>query len=272
MSDIDSDKHIGIVNGQRVLVDEQGNIKARLADDGEQIRVDKKKPAQRKKVNGRQKAARYLRLGVVLILGFLAVKFLIIPFFETGGGMADTREVPGDATRFDPIANFATIKAYAGSGAQLTGMDAYYVRSDGTLDLTADYYPRVDLDFVIPTTAPANAPPIGAGGSADGEWYIPVEVDIFQPGQWRKVSSSGRSYTYMNRGMQRDVEEPTSSERTILPDPACSFADLWAVALTKDAPSGAVAMIDYDASGYRFYISDVSISLQFDMDCQLIEY
>jgi hypothetical protein len=271
MSDNDSDKNIGIVNGQRVLVDEQGNIKARFADDDEQIRVDKKKPAGGKKLTGRQKAARYLRLIVVLILGFLAVKFLIIPFFETGGGMADTRDVPGDATRFDPIANFAAIKAYAGAGAELIGFDAYYVRSDGTLDLNADFYPRVDLEFLIPTTAPANAPPIGAGGSADGEWYIPVDIDIYQPGQWRRVSGGSTSYTYVNKGMQRDVDDPVSWERTLLPDPTCSFADLWAVALTKDAPSSAVAIIEYDERGYSFRISDVSISLYFDMDCQLID-
>jgi hypothetical protein len=269
MPDIDSDKNLGIINGQRVLVDEKSNIKARFADNEEQIRVGgKKAPRQR---DGRARLGCYLRLIVLGILGVLAFIFLIIPFFETGGGQADTRDVPGDATHFDPIANFAAIKAYAGEGAQLTGLDAYYVHSDGTLDLTADYYPRLDLEFVIPTTRPANAPPIGAGGSVDDEWFIPVEIDIYQPGQWRKVTSGSNSYTYVNRGMQRDVDDPTSSDQTILPDPTCSFADLWAVALTKDAPSEAVAIIDYDQSGYSFRISDVSINLYFNMQCKLID-
>ncbi|MBZ0286193.1 MAG: hypothetical protein K8I30_01160, partial [Anaerolineae bacterium] len=190
-------------------------------------------------------------------------------FFETGGGNADTRDVPGDPTHFDPIASFAAIKTYAGEGALLTGFEAYFVHSDGTLDLPADYYPRVSASFVIPTTAPADAPPIGAGGSADGEWYLPVEIAIFQPGQWRKVTSSRGSYTYVNKGMQRDVNDPTSNAPMILSDPTCSFADLWQEAIKHDAPQSAVAIIEYHASGYRFSISDVSIHLDFDMDCRL---
>ncbi|MEO8612122.1 MAG: hypothetical protein ABI690_29765, partial [Chloroflexota bacterium] len=132
---------------------------------------------------------------------------------------------PGDATHFDPIANFAAIKAYAGVGALLTDFSANYVRSDGTLDLTADYHPSVMLEFVVPTTAPANAPPIGAGGSANGQWYIPVDIDIFSPGQWRSMSSSSVSYTYINKGMERDTDDPTSNDEIILSDPTCSLCD-----------------------------------------------
>jgi len=80
----------------------------------------------------------YHQLIVLGLLGFLALKYVLIPFFETGGGNADTREVPGDAARFDPIANFPAIKAYAGEGALLTDFSAYFVRSDGMMDLTAD--------------------------------------------------------------------------------------------------------------------------------------
>ncbi len=217
----------------------------------------------------RSKLGRNLLFVVGLILIVLAVNFLIIPFFETGGGNADTREVPGDATHFDPIASFQQIKDYAGAGAMLTDMSAYYVRSDGTMDLTASYTPNVTLEFVIETARPADAPPIGAGGSTTGKWYIPVDIHIFQPGQWRQVTSSSVSYTYINKGMERDVDDPTSSDQTILPDPTCSFADLWQIALTKDAPSEAVAIIRYNEDGYDFTISDASIYLEFGMDCRL---
>src|SRR3989344_5383663 len=49
-----------------------------------------------------------------------------------------TVEPPGDIRAFDPITSYAAVKAYAGEGAQLTGVSATYVRSDGTLDLMAD--------------------------------------------------------------------------------------------------------------------------------------
>jgi hypothetical protein len=222
----------------------------------------------REKKDRRARRGCYVQLIVAGILGYLALIYLIIPFFETGGGNADTREVPGDATRFDPIANFQAIKDYAGEGALLTGFDAYFVRADGTLDLTAEYYPRVSVTFVIPTDAPADAPPIGAGGAMDGKWFIPVTIDIYQPGQWRKVTSNSLSYTYVNRGMQRDTDDPTSADQLILPDPSCSFAKMWTEAIKRDAPSSAVAIIDYDAYGYHFRISDVSISLEFGLNCR----
>ena len=228
------------INGRPVQVSENGKI--RYLDEKEQI-----------KVKGQSKAGKGLRPGCVLqliaagVLGYLAFIYLVIPFFETGGGNADTREVPGDATHFDPIANFAAIKEYAGEGAMLTSFDAYYVRSDGTLDLTAtNYYPRVTLEFVVPSGPPADAPPIGAGGATDGKWYIPVDIDIFQPGQWRSVSSGSNSYSYVHKGMERDTGSPTSSDPAILPDPTCSFADMWTVAMKNDAPEAAVAIIDYE--------------------------
>lgn len=124
---------------------------------------------------------------------------------------------------------------------------------------------------MIPTSAPADAPPIGAGGTVDGKWFIPVDIDIYQPGQWRKVSGGNLSYTYMNRGMQREVNDPTSADQIILPDPTCSFADFWAEVLKHDAPQSAVAIIDYDQNGYEFNISDVSINLEFGMDCQFMK-
>lgn len=217
----------------------------------------------------RRKRIFYLWLGIGTVILLLLCKFVAIPFFEDGGGNVDTREVPGDATHFDPIASFDALKAYAGEGALLTSFDAYYVRSDGTMDLTADYYPHAGLEFVIPTTAPADAPPIGAGGSTSGKWYIPVDIDIAQPGQWWHVTSGSSEYSYMTKGMEREADDPTSSDQTLLADPTCPFATLWQEAIKHDAPQSAVAIIRYDADGYDFTISDVSVYLEFDANCKL---
>lgn len=222
----------------------------------------------------KQKQKRRSRFLVMLILGGVAfgvcAQYLLIPFFISGGGNVDTRPVPGDATRFDPIAAYAEIAAYAGEGAQLISISAYYVKSDGTLDLTEDYYPRVSYEFAREVPRPDDAPPVGAGGSAGGKWYESIEIEAYQPNQWRRVSGS-QNYTYMNKGMEREVNSPQTLSVTFIPPPACSFADLWAVAMTRDAPHDAVATIDYDVDGYDFRISDVSISLQFDAECQRVD-
>ena len=217
---------------------------------------------------------RWLVVPVVSIAIFLCVVYVIIPFFETGGGNADTRPIPGDAAHFDPVASYASVLDYAGVGAELVSVKAYYVRSDGALELNATYSPPpyVDYNFVRKLDkAPPNAPPIGAGGANAAPWYEPIEIYLYQPGQWRKVSGSV-SYTYVNKGMQRSVDDPENGLRNpIVPPPNCPFAKLWSVALTKDAPAEAVAIINYDAEGYDFSISGLSVYLKFDMDCKLKE-
>jgi hypothetical protein len=211
-----------------------------------------------------------LQLAVMLVITGLVIRYVITPFMISGGGMVDTRPVPGDATRFDPVAAYNDIMAYAGSGAQLVSITATYVRSDGTQDLTASYYPYTNYDFVLEVPTPADAPPVGAGGTTSGTWYEPIEIRAYQPNQWRKVSGTN-NYSYMNQGMQRDTSSPSASEPQIIRAPKCSFADLWEVALRRDAPRNAVAIIEYDQEGYSFIISDVSIYLQFDAECNLID-
>jgi hypothetical protein len=217
---------------------------------------------------------RWLITLVVMIVIGACVIFGIIPFFETGGGNADTRSVPGDAAHFDPVASYPSVLNYAGAGAELISVSAYYVRSDGTVELNASYSPApsVDYEFVRKLDkAPANAPPIGAGGANTAPWYEPIEIHLYQPGQWRQVSSSNVSYTYVNKGMERSVDDPENGlSHPVIPPPACPFAKLWAAALTKDAPNDAVAIITYDAEGYNFSISGLSVYLKFGADCKLI--
>ncbi len=212
-----------------------------------------------------------VKLLIILPLLYLFVTRLAIPFFETGGGNVTTEPVPGDAKAFDPIAALPQVAAYAGEGAELTVIDAYYVRSDGTMDLTASYHPYVNFTFARKVPTPADAPPIGAGGKADGAWYEPVTIKAYEPGSWWTVRSNNSSYSYVNRGMKRDTSRPTTSPNVIIPTPKCTFKQLWSAAVEKGAPKDAVAVIRYFERGYNFSINDADVRLQFDRDCQLVK-
>jgi len=199
----------------------------------------------------------------------------------TGIEMPQTRAVEGDAVAFDPISAYDSIAAFAGEGAQLVSFDAYYVRSDGTLDLTATYTPspRVTLEYLLEVPRPDNAPPPGVAGAGGGDkWYQRIIIDVYKPGQRRNVTqTSGNvrtSYTFVNEGMTRDLRnDPTTSTDPFLPAPRCDFGDMWAVALERGAPSEAVAVIEYDEDGYEFDVnlSDQSVRLRFNAECALIE-
>lgn len=192
----------------------------------------------------------------------------------------ETRAVDGDAAAFDPISAYDSIAAFAGEGAQLVSFDAYYVRSDGTLDLTATYTPspRVTLEYLLEVPRPDNAPPPGVAGVGGGDkWYQRIIIDVYKPGQRRNVTqTSGNvrtSYSYVNEGMTRDLRnDPTTSTDPFLPAPRCSFRDFWAVALERGAPSDAVAVIEYDEDGYEFDVNlnDQSVRLRFNNNCALI--
>ncbi|MFV9504831.1 MAG: hypothetical protein AB4911_09730 [Oscillochloridaceae bacterium umkhey_bin13] len=191
----------------------------------------------------------------------------------TGYETIQSRPVQGDPANYDPIAAYASLQAFAGEGAQLISLDAQFVRADGTLDLTASYNPapRVNAEFALEVAPPENAPPIGAGGL--GTWYRRVSIHAYRPGQQGRVSSTGAggsvTYTYVNEGMTRDIDDPATGTFTFLPTPTCAFADLWQVALERGAPANAVASIEYDDEGYDFRIRDVNFRLRFDNTCQV---
>lgn len=198
----------------------------------------------------------------------------------TGIQTVQTRAVEGDAAAFDPIAAYESIAAFAGEGAQLVSFEAYYVRSDGTLDLTATYTPspRVTIEYLLEVARPDNAPPPGVAGSGGDKWYQRVIVEAYRPGQRRSVTQTGggirTSYNYVNEGMTRDLRnDPTTRVDPFLPAPRCTFREMWSVALERGAPADAVAVIAYDEEGYAFEINipDRRVSLRFDNDCALIE-
>ncbi len=216
-----------------------------------------------------------LRVIPLTIAGVLCYHFVAFPLFVSGFGNADTRPVPGDASNFDPIGALPGVIAYAGDGAQLISIDAEYVRSDGTMELTATYSPApsVEYKFARKVARPDNAPPVGAGGANTGDWYEPITIDASQPGKWWSVTKTGggvsTSYSYMNQGMERETSNPENDiADQIVPNPTCSFVDLWKVAIKQDAPKDAVATIQYDHFGYSFTISGLAFDLRFDMNCR----
>jgi len=184
--------------------------------------------------------------------------------------------VNGDVTKFDPILALpGQVSDFAGDEAKLISLEAKFVKSDGTMDLTASYHARTDYKFMRQLDeAPADAPPIGAGGSLDDVWYEPVRVSAYDPGQVRHVTSMGGNYSYsgnyVHKGMEIDVGKPVSKLNDPLLDiPVCSFGSLWEKAIEKGAPKDAVAMITYGEEGYEFVIGDAKIYLLFDDNCQL---
>lgn len=187
----------------------------------------------------------------------------------------ESRPITGDASRFDPMAGLKDAQAFAGKDAQLATISATYVRSDGTMDLTATYSPapNTEYTFLREIPRPADAPPVGVAGSTDGQWYEPITIEAFKPGQRRHVTTTSggvrASFTYVNEGMLKQVEEPTTRPfDEVAPAPACAFTDLWETAIDEGAPEDAVAIIEYDVEGYTFNISGTMV-LRFDHDCNL---
>lgn len=182
-------------------------------------------------------------------------------------------EIVGDPASFDPVAGLDQALALAGPGAQLEELAAYGVRRDGTLDLTARYTPAPRASYRLhrPAPAPDPAPPVGAGGSPDGNWYQAIRVDAYRPGQRRQVTSTtGTSrvqYFYVNRGL--DMEEGAVSGTPgdlPIPPPACRFTQLWNDAIAAGAPADAVAQISYDEHGYSFNIPGI-FNRRYGRDC-----
>jgi hypothetical protein len=212
-------------------------------------------------------------IAVVMPASFLFAPNLIPRLF----GLVETQPVQGDPAKFDPVFAYGSVAAYAGAGARLISIEASQVRVDGTMDLTATYVPApyTEYEFAINVPPPDNAPPVGAGGSSTGQWFQPVTVRVYEPGQRRQVrrTSNGTRLTfqYVNEGMVRDADDtPTSSApRFVEEAPQCSFVDFWQTALERGAPRDAVANISYDADGYEFRISGAGVNLEFGFDCKV---
>lgn len=184
----------------------------------------------------------------------------------------NTAPLPGDARNFDPVAHFAAMAAYAGPDARLVSMRAMFVRTDGTLDLEADYHPYVDAAFVIkatPEDAKAQGPVAPGSGFAAGD-AIRLQLSVRAPATYH-VQSGGSEWDERHLGMdRRPGGKPGGSERFAEP-PRCGFAALWSAARQRGAPDDVVANIDYAADGYTFAANGRDFRMRFAPDCKPVD-
>lgn len=208
----------------------------------------------------------------VLILG--AVAGMIFGMNALTSSWEETFALTGDTTHFDPIASVNEIRSHIDPNAKLSSIEISYIRSDGTMDLSAKYNAKATYQFYRELAQPPkDAPPVGAGGTVNGKWYEPVSAEVYEPGQWRHVTKMGggvsTEYSYENKGIDLDRDNPTAAPQKFVDDPKCQIKDFWKIAIGKGAPADAVARVDYGDSGYEFRISDADISLKFTNDCKL---
>jgi hypothetical protein len=175
-----------------------------------------------------------------------------------------------DIHRYDPVAAYPAILAVAGSGHQLSTLDTWYVREDGTQDLAASYVSASQKDvaqynFIGPQKGRDPNTPVGAG-PADAPRSV-VDVKISEP---RSISASINNQpqsNYKHLGMMVSRYDSTVKPDTV--QPPCPFSKLWTIARTKGAPAGAVAQIRYSSRGYEFKIEGTPVDLRFDTSCAL---
>jgi hypothetical protein len=210
---------------------------------------------------------------LMTIVGFLlaSVAFLAGLLWISTMFFVNTRPVQGDPAKFDLIANLPAIYEWVGTDAKLASMFVRYVKSDGTMDLFADYAPTVSLEFVRPIQNTSDKP-LGAGGTESGIVYETVWVTISTPNQLRTQTTitNGRrsSVSYIQRGMELSARGTSENAPVTLPMPACSLKQLWAIALEEGFPSDAVATINYSTWGYSIDIKGTDYDLDFGFDCK----
>ncbi len=215
------------------------------------------------------------RSPILTILGVIVLILIVIfgcgavvtgATYAVGYFVRGTRPIPGDASKFDPFASLPQVEQFAGDGMQLVRIDMEYVKSDGTLDLTANYSAQVTYAFAhVLTTTPSNEAPLGAGGSASGG--VNAErafVMLVKPGPAGTYRDQ-----YYNFGMERSTAPAEALTQPIIPAPQCALTQLWQAAIKQGAPANAVAVISYDNSGYDFNIDAANVHLSFDENCQL---
>lgn len=220
--------------------------------------------------------------GVVPLLG---IAYFIFVAFGSLGNISGlntghtlqgplSRPLSGNPGRFDPLFALPEVADFAGirEPVELISFSAYYVRSDGTMDLNAPYTPAPHIEYLfLHELVPATTP----GSEEAAPQYELVTVEIYHPGEEREatevIDGETVTYTYGNEGMIRYTQPPTESpDVTVAPQPACGLYQLWAVAVTQGVPQDGVAVIEYNADGYTFTFGETTV-LSFGPDCALRE-
>lgn len=174
-----------------------------------------------------------------------------------------TRGVPGDASRFDPIAAYSAAAEYAGEGARLVSFAALMVGQDGTMDLTmeAAASPTAIYTFVRESR----------DAKVTGSKYENVTVMVAAPYRTVTVGKDENAETYVCRGMDRTVSHGGSVPTATVAAPACSISAMFDLALQRGAAPGSLASVLYGTNGYLFTIPTPRLSLQFGADCKAKE-
>ena len=199
-----------------------------------------------------------LLFAIVLTGGIFALIFFLT--------WMESRPIPGDAANFDSIVAYEEVKAFAGDAVRLEQIRFEFVRSDGTLDLFADYEPSVWYTFVHYLDRADNRPvgvPSSNSDNVDRSIIYVEKPGCFESGR----TGNSVSYNY-NFGMQRR-SYVTSYDGDTADAPICDLAELWQIAIDEEeAPRDAVATISYNSEGYRFTIQETGIRLEFHQDCE----
>ncbi|MEZ4222677.1 MAG: hypothetical protein R3B13_17175 [Polyangiaceae bacterium] len=169
---------------------------------------------------------------------------------------------PGDLSKFTPVKSLAQVSGYAGKGSELTRLDIDDALPNGTVDLTADYAPKIRYTFRAPATE-RDISDLGAGppGSAPkvGDW-ISVSVRVENSKYWCRGKDCA------TKGMERSVSRATVSEKGFVP--ACNLEELWKAARAAGAPTPAAADVKYSADGIDFEVGQPKFELKFDAHCK----
>lgn len=174
-----------------------------------------------------------------------------------------TRGVPGDATRFDPIAAFSAAAEYAGEGGRLVSFAALMVGRDGTMDLTmeAAASPTAIYTFVRESR----------DARVTGSKFENVTVMVAAPYRTVTVGKDENAETYVCRGMDRTVSHGGSVPTVTVAPPSCPISAMFDLALQRGAAPGSLASVLYGPNGYLFTIPSPRLSLQFGVDCKARE-
>lgn len=169
-----------------------------------------------------------------------------------------------DERRFDPVQGYSDARRLVGDQEDFMSMRARFVRPDGTMDLAAEYEPTVRYRW---RGAPSeDQRPVGAGGGGKRVEVVDVTVNDF--GLHQTGQAGPETFYRFDLGFRR-VERtlPHLGEQTVTDPPRCALSELWRHALDDGAPQDAVAVVDYDASGYTFVVEDTDVRMEFDAAC-----
>ncbi len=203
-----------------------------------------------------------LPMGIVLVaIGLPAIVFYFADIHEKQTLLA------GDERHFDPIGDIGYATTLAGDGLEFVGMKAEFVQPDGTLDLAADYRPSVTYEWRGKPQIETSRP-VGAGGGSTSASRVTVRVTAFGF-EHTGTDHEGAQLYDLNLGMRRrEHRAPMRTNQAAAPPPACGLKGIWSAAKQAGAPARAVAVIDYDASGYTFRIQGTGFEMRFGQDCK----